>query len=197
MKQDKLINRLLSVLRHDVLPQTSLAVRQGNKVFGAAILAKDNLDLLAIGTNEEVKNPLLHGEVSCLNRFWSLPTASRPAPGRCLFLSTHEPCPLCLSAITWSGFDNFYYLFSYEDSRDRFSIPHDLNILKEVFNCEQGGYAPVNAYWQSHDIMQMICHEPEAERQRYSQQVDELRFRYDELSDLYQMTKSRQSIPLG
>ena len=32
------------------------------------------------------------------------------------FLSSHEPCSLCLSAITFSGFDNFYYLFPYEST---------------------------------------------------------------------------------
>jgi len=34
------------------------------------------------------------------------------------------------SAITWTGFDNFYYLFSYTDTKDAFNIPHDLKILK-------------------------------------------------------------------
>ena len=59
-----------------------------------------------------------------------------------IFLATHEPCSLCLSAITWTGFDNFYYLFSHEDSRDSFAIPHDLKILKEVFTLDPGGYRP-------------------------------------------------------
>lgn len=197
MKSGDLISRLLSVLSEDVLPLTSNAVQQGNKVFGAAIMRKNNLDLVVAGTNEEVKNPLLHGEISCLNRFWSLPPASRPAPQQCLFLATHEPCSLCLSAITWSGFDNFYYLFSYENSRDEFAIAHDLNILKEVFKCEQGGYAPLNAYWQSHHLMQLIQQEPEADRQRWLDQVDELRHRYHELSNLYQSNKGQQPIPLA
>ena len=37
------------------------------------------------------------------------------------------------SGITWRGFDNFYYLFTYEDTRDGFGIPHDIRILKEVY----------------------------------------------------------------
>jgi hypothetical protein len=37
-----------------------------------------------------------------------------------------------LSGITWGGFDNFYYLFTYEDTRDAFGIPHDIRILEEV-----------------------------------------------------------------
>ena len=124
-----LVDRMLTVLREDVLPLTQEGVREGNKVFGAAVLRKASLELVIAGTNEEAQNPLLHGEISCLNRYWSLPGESRPPPAECLFLSTHEPCPMCLSAIAWSGFDNFYYLFSYEDSRDEFKIPHDLAIL--------------------------------------------------------------------
>jgi tRNA(Arg) A34 adenosine deaminase TadA len=37
-----------------------------------------------------------------------------------------------LSGITWGGFDNFYYLFTFEDTRDAFGIPHDIRILEEV-----------------------------------------------------------------
>lgn len=37
-----------------------------------------------------------------------------------------------LSGITWGGWDNFFFLFSYEDTRDAFSIPHDIRILEEV-----------------------------------------------------------------
>lgn len=37
-----------------------------------------------------------------------------------------------LSGIPWGGWDNFFYLFTYEDTRDAFSIPHDIRILEEV-----------------------------------------------------------------
>ena len=144
---------MLTVLREDVLPLTQQGVREGNKVFGAAVLRKASLELVIAGPNEEARNPLLHGEISCLNRYWSLPRESRPPPAECLFLSSHEPCPMCLSAIAWSGFDNFYYFFSYEDSRDEFEIPHDLTILAEVFRCPDGAYADANAYWKSHHLL--------------------------------------------
>jgi tRNA(Arg) A34 adenosine deaminase TadA len=145
--------RLLDVIEHDIVPLTETGVRAGNKVFGAAILRKSDLSLIIAGTNGEVENPLWHGEMATLTAFYELPEAARPATSDCVFLSTHEPCSLCLSAITWAGFDNFYYFFGYEDTRDAFKIPHDLKILKEVFNVENGDYRRQNTFWASHDLI--------------------------------------------
>jgi len=196
MNSDELLDRLLSILEDTVLPLTRQAVRQGNKIFGAAILRKSDFSLVIAGANEEVRNPLLHGEVSCLNRFWAMPEPDRPTPGDCLFLSTHEPCSMCLSAITWSGFDNFYYFFSYEDSRDEFAIPHDLNILKEVFRCEHGNYARSNSYWFSYHLQNMIDNGDEAKRAQWIDRVNALKSEYAALSDQYQRLKTGHAIPL-
>lgn len=196
-QQERLVERMLAAVRDDVLPLTRQGVEAGNKVFGAAILHRDTLELVIAGTNEETRNPLLHGEISCLNRFWELPAHLRPAPADCLFLSTHEPCSLCLSAITWSGFDNFYYLFSYEDTRDEFEIPHDLRILAEVFGCENGGYAAENAYWRSFDLVELIEQAPEERRGPWSAELARLRAVYAGLSDAYQADKAARGIPLA
>ena len=159
-----LVDRLLDVIERDIAPLTQQAVTHGNKLFGAAILRKSDLSVVIAETNNEIENPLWHGEMHAIKRFFELPEDQRPDVKDCIFLATHEPCSLCLSGITWSGFDNFYYLFSYQDTRDSFAIPHDIAILKAVYAVpepETGTVSPdrplynrANHYWTSHSIAQ-------------------------------------------
>jgi tRNA(Arg) A34 adenosine deaminase TadA len=190
------IARILDVIEQDILPMTAAGVAKGNKIFGAAILRKADLSLVLAETNNEMENPLWHGEVHALKRFYELP-AARPDTKDCLFIATHEPCSLCLSAITWTGFDNFYYLFSHVDSRDAFAIPHDLRILKEVFTLEPGGYNASNAYWQSHAIPRLVTALPPTEGQPLQGRIAGITARYDALSQAYQQGKAANEIPLN
>ncbi len=191
--------RLLDVIEHDIVPLTEVGVRAGNKVFGAAILRKSDLSLVIAGTNSETENPLWHGEVATLKRFYEMPADARPLTSDCIFLTTHEPCSLCLSAITWAGFDNFYYFFGYEDTRDAFNIPHDLKILQQVFDIEGGAYRRQNDFWTSHDLIALVdCGEKgEAGGDELSAQVARIKCVYDALSEVYQSAKGDSAIPLS
>jgi tRNA(Arg) A34 adenosine deaminase TadA len=104
---------------------------------------------------------------------------------------------MCLSAITWAGFDNFYYFFSHEDSRDSFAIPHDLRILKEVFRLDPGGYAKTNAFWHSAAIADLIATSDETAKAALKAQDAKIRAAYDDLSDAYQSGKTGNNIPLN
>jgi tRNA(Arg) A34 adenosine deaminase TadA len=202
-----LISRLLDVIEGDIAPVTRTGVVRGNKLFGAAILRKSDLSVVVAETNNEVENPLWHGEMHAIKRFFELDSAERPDVKDCLFLATHEPCSLCLSGITWSGFDNFYYLFSYEDTRDSFAIPYDIAILKAVYAVpepETGTVSPdrplynrVNQYWHSHNIAQMIASLDRGNREALMARLDDLDALYADLSDIYQKSKGRKGIPLA
>lgn len=205
----KLVTRFLDVIKFDIAPKTRLAVPEGNKVFGAAILKKSDLSLIIADTNNASKNPLWHGEVHTIVKLYERDPSTLPDPKDCIFLATHEPCSLCLSAITWAGYDNFYYLFSYEDTRDSFVMPYDIEILQEVFAVpptttatapvesaaaasaqERPLYNRSNKFWKSHNVGKMIQTLPLSSRTALEARVAELEKEYASFSDVYQDSRA-------
>ncbi|WZH49775.1 cytidine deaminase-like protein [Fusarium acuminatum] len=170
-----LLAALLQTIERDIVPLTRDGVSSGSKVFGAAILSSKTLKPLTVSTNNERASPLLHGEINCIQTFYTQTfpdPKDRPNPrDDCIFFATHEPCSLCLSGITWSGFKELYYLFTYEDSRDQFSIPYDIEILEEVFRVKADGLEDI------------------AERARWSEEVIRVKRLYNALGDEYQKNK--------
>ena len=190
-------NILIKTIITDIIPHTKGAISKGNKIFGAAILNKSDYSLVCIGTNNEIENPLWHGEISALKNFYDIPSNARPDSRDCIFLSTHEPCSLCLSAITWTGFDNFYYFFPYYETKNKFNIPHDLKILKEVFKINEGNYNKKNSFWESYSIIENINLMKGSERSKLDQEVKKIIEIYSDFSELYQKFKSNNNIPLN
>ncbi|CAF1040781.1 unnamed protein product [Adineta ricciae] len=203
MDDSQLLGRLLTVIEQDILPKTQAGVVQGNKIFGAAILKKSDLSVVIAETNNEIENPLWHGEMHAIKKLYeTTDRSSHPPPKNCIFLATHEPCSLCLSAITWSGYDNFYYLFSHENSRDNFNIPHDIRILKEVFgngHNDNSLYNRNNAFWRSYSIKDVVeqLEETDAHRQLLLAQINRISTQYANLSAIYQANKGDAGIPLA
>lgn len=191
-----LLNKFSEIFKNNILPLTIKGVDTGNKIFGAAIINKSDYSLVVAESNNETENPIWHGEINTLKKFYELDIKTRPNEKSCIFLSSHEPCSLCLSAITFSGFTNFYYLFPYEITSNQFNIPHDLNILKEVFNISDGKYIKENSYWKSYNINILLDKLKSEKKKKLIDSFNEIKKTYIDLSNKYQSSKEKNSIPL-
>jgi tRNA(Arg) A34 adenosine deaminase TadA len=186
-------NSILDIIIDTLIPETKIAVEKGNKIFGAFVVKKSDLSFVITGTNNEITNPLYHGEISALFNFFKSKNLN---PKDYYFISSHEPCSLCLSAITWSGFDNFYYFFSYKETDSTFHIPHDLNILQEVFKIKDGEYNNNNSYWKSFSIIDQIKQNQDINNHHLIKKIDKIKLLYSYLSTQYQNAKISNNIPL-
>jgi len=196
-----LLSAILRVTEEKVVPLTGAGVSSGSKLFGAAILNRSDLAPLTVATNNERASPLLHGEINCIQQFFSSPAEGRPATKDCVFFATHEPCSLCLSGITWAGFNEFYYLFTYEDSRDLFAIPYDIDILEQVFRVPAPSdtdetlaarplYNRKNKFFTAKSLVDLLAEIPdEAERKRLAAEINRVKELYNSLSATYQEGK--------
>ncbi|MGI9338866.1 MAG: nucleoside deaminase [Gammaproteobacteria bacterium] len=180
--------RLLQVIRHDILPLTADGVAKGDKVFGAAVLQNDALVIAATNREHSSGCPLWHGEMAAIADFYQMPR--HPAAGGCVFLSTHEPCPMCASALAWAGFGEVYYLFDYADTAEVFDIRHDGDILRELF-APCAGLNNNNRFFRLTAIDKLINGDAALTAQR-----QEISARYRKLSATYQRGKKDNAIPL-
>ena len=185
-----LLSALLSVAEHDIIPKMRQGVADGNQAFAAAVLSQGDLAPVTVSVNKAVESPLLHGETSCIRDFFADP--DHPPSRECIFLSTHEPCSLCLSGITWTGFQVVYFMFTYEDSRDLFGVGRDIDILEEVFRVKAPGddeeslkgralYNKKNRFFAAKSMWELLDEvEGGEERKKWRTEVDRVRELYRE-----------------
>jgi len=84
-----------------------LAANVPNFPFGAVIVERESGEVIAEGWNKSSVNPTWHGEIDAINRLAKL----RPKfdGSRLSLYTTAEPCPMCQSAILWSGIETVVY----------------------------------------------------------------------------------------
>mmetsp|Transcript_9002 Transcript_9002/g.21110 ORF Transcript_9002/g.21110 Transcript_9002/m.21110 type:complete len:194 (-) Transcript_9002:125-706(-) len=86
------------------------ATAAGGGPFGAVIV-DPGVGILAEGRNHAKQDPIWHGEMSAIANLSAVLGARSVydvAPRLELYTSA-EPCPMCMSAITWSGFGRVIY----------------------------------------------------------------------------------------
>lgn len=81
-----------------------LAIEQGVKnpyyPFGAVIVRPETGEVMAAGVNDSRANPILHGEIVCMNDYVHR-HGNRDWESMTLY-TTAEPCPMCATALVWA-----------------------------------------------------------------------------------------------
>ena len=177
MTGSRMVSRLLEVIEKDILPMTGSAVEKGHNIFGGAVLSAKDLSLVTAGTNMREDNPSLHGEIVTINSFFGM--KDRPPVEKTIFLATHEPCPMCLSALAWCGFKKIYLLFGYEETRDDFRMGDDLRMLAEIFATTTPSRK--NSFFELIPVRKLV--HSLAEPELFLDRIDLIKRKYRDLAD--------------
>lgn len=182
------IRIMYRVIEEEILPKTEMGVKNGNKVFGAGIL-DSKFKSIYVETNSETKCPIFHGEVHCIYE-WSQrtpPSERGPMAQSSVFLSTHEPCCMCISSILWAGFQTLYYFFPYSITSAQ-GIPHDIATMHELWGVTS--YRKQNKYLSSACLMDLVEALPAGpEKDELVEVQNRLLAAYDKLANHYHTEK--------
>ena len=112
------------------IEEAKTSLKEGNSGFGAVIIKDGVLISNAHDTDKTSNDPTAHAEMNAIR------LAAKKNNGDfsgCILVSTHEPCPMCSTAIVWSGIRNIAYGYSIQESLKQGRKRIDLS-CKEVFH---------------------------------------------------------------
>ncbi len=112
------------------LEEARTSLKEKNFGFGAVIVKNGNVIAKAHDTEMTAKDPTAHAEMNAIRLAASKLGINLHG---CLLVSTHEPCPMCATAIVWSGINQVAYGYSIKDAiaqgRKRIDLP-----CREIFD---------------------------------------------------------------
>jgi tRNA(adenine34) deaminase len=83
--------------------------------FGAVIVRPETGEPVARGVNDSRANPILHGEIACMNDYVK-GHGNKDWPSMVLY-TTGEPCSMCMSALVWAGIGGVVFASSIDGIR--------------------------------------------------------------------------------
>lgn len=107
----------ISMVQHEQAMRQAIEEARRNPVypFGAVIVRAGNGEVLARGVNDSGRNPLLHGEIACMNDYLRL--NGNTGWGQGVLYTTGEPCSMCMSALVWAGIGGVVFASSMDGIR--------------------------------------------------------------------------------
>jgi tRNA(Arg) A34 adenosine deaminase TadA len=115
------------------IEEARLSLREGNHGFGAVIVRDGRLISQAHDVDETERDATAHAEMTAIRRASAL--VGKDLSG-CRLYSTHEPCPMCATAIVWSKISSLGYGFGIADALDQGRTRIDLG-CRELFDRAQ------------------------------------------------------------
>lgn len=99
----------IPIKQHEIAMRAAISMGSQNASypFGAVITNASSGTILAKGVNQTFQNPVLHGEMVCINNYVS--QEGNKNWGDCVLYTTGEPCPMCMSALIWAGIGGVVY----------------------------------------------------------------------------------------
>ena len=93
----------IPIERHEAYMRLAIAEARGNPryPFGAVIVRPATGEVMGKGVNDSAANPILHGEIACLNDY--VRRNGNTGWADMVLYTTGEPCSMCMSALVWAG----------------------------------------------------------------------------------------------
>lgn len=95
------------------LEEAKQSLKEGNNGFGAVIVKDGRIIAEAHDREESESDPTSHAELNAIRL--AAKEFGRNLDG-CVLITTHEPCPMCATAVVWSGIKELVYGYSIAES---------------------------------------------------------------------------------
>lgn len=107
----------IAATEHERCMRLAIAEARRNPAypFGAVIVRPETGEVAARGVNDSRANPILHGEIACMNDY--VKGHGNKDWGSMVLYTTGEPCSMCMSALVWAGIGGVVFASSIDGIR--------------------------------------------------------------------------------
>jgi tRNA(adenine34) deaminase len=95
------------------IEEAKVSLREGNNGFGAVIIKDGKIISSAHDMEETDNDPTSHAEINAIKE--AARKLGKNLAG-CILISTHEPCPMCATAVVWSGISEIAFGYSIKEA---------------------------------------------------------------------------------
>lgn len=109
------------IKKEDIDAMIDLAVNSSNEgkggPFAAMVFNSDTGEVISMAANSVLydNNPIAHAEVNAIQQACKI--LNKPHLRGYSLLTTSEPCPMCMAAISWAYIDEWAYIASTKTAR--------------------------------------------------------------------------------